>query len=457
MGFKDEFVWGAATSSYQIEGAAAEDGKGKNIWDVYVKEPGKIYQGHTGEVACDHYHRYKEDVKIMKQMGLKGYRFSINWARVLPEGTGKINEKGIEFYNKLIDELLEAGIEPYVTLYHWELPYALYQKGGWMNRDIAEWFGEYAGLVSERFSDRVKNFFTLNEPQCFVGLGFLTGEHAPGLHAPLRDTFLMAHNALRAHGRAVQMLRKNAKQPIKIGYAPTAGMTYPATDRPEDIEAAREALFSMPDLQNWTWNVAWWSDPVILGKYPDEGMKLYEPYLPEITEEDMRLISEPIDIYGQNIYNGRCIRMGKEGKPEEVKRYDGFPRTANNWPVTPESLYWGPKFLYERYKKPIYITENGLSCHDVVSLDGKVHDFARIDFLERYLSELKRAAEDGVDIGGYFQWSLLDNFEWNYGYMERFGLVYVDYRNQKRIWKDSAYWYRDLIRRNGESLLGIQE
>ena len=452
MSFREDFVWGAATSAYQIEGAVKEDGKGEHIWDVYTKEPGKIFEGHTGEVACDHYHRYKEDVQIMKEIGLKGYRFSIDWSRVLPEGTGRVNEKGIEFYDHLIDELLANDIESYITMYHWELPYELYKRGGWMNPQIVEWFGEYAKLLAERFSDRVKYFFTLNEPQCFVGLGFLNGEHAPGVKAPVRDTFEMAHNVLKAHGRAVQMLRAHARQPLMIGYAPTASMRYPATEKAEDIEAARKALFSLPaDVKNWHWNVTWWSDPILLGKYPEEGLAKYEPYLPKITAEDMRLISQPIDMYGQNIYNGQCVCMGEDGEPENVTRYEGFPKTAIDWPVTPECLYWGPKFLYERYQKPLYITENGLSCHDVISLDGKVHDPNRIDFLARYLHELKRAAGE-IDLRGYFQWSLIDNFEWAKGYSERFGLVYVDYPTQKRILKDSAYWYQKIIKENGRKL-----
>ena len=450
MGFAKDFVWGAAITSYQIEGTGRDKRKGQNIWDVFTKEPGRVYEGHTGDIACDHYHRFREDVAYMKELGLKGYRFSIDWSRVLPEGTGKVNEKGIDFYNALIDELLEQGIEPYITLYHWELPYEIYKRGGWMNPEIVEWFGQYARLVAERFSDRVKYFFTLNEPQCFVGLGFLQGCHAPGVKAPLRDTFEMAHNALKAHGRAVQMLRAYGKQNVQSGYAPTSGMCYPEKETPKDIEAARKALFALPDdLSNWTWNVSWWSDPVILGKYPEEGMKKYEKYLPVITDEDMKLISQPIDFYGQNIYNGRCIRMGTDGRPEEVRRPAGFPKTATNWPVTPEALYWGPKFLYERYRKPIYITENGMACHDTVSQDGKVHDPNRIDFLARYLKNLKRAAEE-IDIRGYFQWSLMDNFEWDKGYAERFGIIYVDFETQERIWKDSAYWYRDLIRRNGD-------
>lgn len=452
MGFREDFVWGAATSAYQIEGAVREDGKGLNIWDVFTAEPGRIYCGHTGETACDHYHRFREDVRLMKELGIRAYRFSVNWARVLPEGTGRVCEEGVRFYDELIDALLENGIEPYLTLYHWELPYELYKRGGWLNPESPEWFGEYARLIAERFGDRVKYFFTMNEPQCFIGLGFLKGEHAPGLKAPLRDTFEMAHNVLKAHGRAVQMLRRYGKNNPVIGYAPTGSMCSPATERPEDIEAARQVMFAVPeDPGSWTWNISWWSDPVLLGHYPEDGLRLYEPWLPKITEEDLRLISEPVDIYGQNIYNGRCIRMGKDGRPEDVKREDGAPRTAIGWPVTPECLYWGPKFLYERYKKPIYITENGMSCHDRVALDGKVHDPDRTDFLARYLRELKRASGE-ADIRGYFLWSLLDNFEWSSGYSERFGMVYVDYRTQERIPKDSARWYRNVIRENGKNL-----
>lgn len=453
MEFPKNFLWGTAASAYQIEGRDTNDGKGDHIWNIYEREPGHIYENQTGDIACDHIHRFKEDVAIMKKMGLKAYRFSMDWSRLLPEGTGRVNETGVKFYSDLIDELLANGVEPFITMYHWELPYELYKKGGWLNRDIAEWFGEYAKLIAERFSDRVKYFFTLNEPQCFVGLGYLRGEHAPGIKAMLRDTFEMAHNALRAHGRAVQMLRAYAKQPIQVGFAPTCGMCYPETEKPEDIEAARQMMFSM-SLQpsdNWTWNVAWWSDPVLLGHYPEEGLRLYEPYLPKIIDADMKLISEPLDIYGQNIYNGRCFRMGPDGKPQEVTRPLGAPKTAVGWPVTPECIYWGLKYLDERYHMPMYLTENGMACHDCISLDGKVHDPNRIDFLARYLKQVKRAASE-IDLRGYFEWTLLDNFEWNKGYAERFGLVYVDFETQKRIWKDSAYWYADVVKENGANL-----
>lgn len=453
MGFREDFVWGTATSSYQIEGAAYEDGKGLNIWDVYSKEEGKVFCGQSGDIACNHYHKYIEDVQLMKKLGIKAYRFSIDWARILPNGVGDVNELGIDFYNKLIDELIANDIEPYITLYHWELPYELYKKGGWLNEEIVKWFGDYAALVAKRFSDRVRYFFTLNEPQCFVGLGHVTGVHAPGLKMGMKDTLQIAHNALKAHGQAVIELRKYAKGEIKIGYAPTGGMCYPETDSEEDIEAARNALFSIPECgEGWTWNTAWFSDPVFLGNYPEEGLEKFKEYLPKITKEDMELISQPLDFMGQNVYNGGIVRMGINHEPEFVKRADGYVRTANNWPVTPKCLYWGAKFLYERYKLPLYITENGMSCHDTVSLDGKVHDPNRVDFLNRYLIELRKASEEGIHIQGFFEWSLMDNFEWNFGYSERFGLVYVDYQTQERIIKDSGYWYKKVVESNGEIL-----
>lgn len=451
MSFKKDFVWGVATSSYQIEGGAYEKGKGLNIWDIYCKQKGKILNNENGDVACDHYHLFKEDIKIMKQLGVKAYRFSVNWARILPNGIGKINEDGIRFYNELIDNLIENNIEPYLTLYHWELPYELYKKGGFMNDEMVDWFGEYAKVIAMNFSDRVKKYFTFNEPQCFIGLGFLSGIHAPGLKVPIHDSFVMAHNVLKAHGMAVKMLREYAKQDIEIGYAPTCGMAYPDTQKSEDIEATKQFLFMLNSGEGWAWNIPWWSDPIIFGEYPEEGLKKYKNYLPKITKEDMKLISEPIDFYGQNMYNGSRIKMGEDGKPKIVDRYSGFPKTGLNWPITPECMNWSTKFLYERYKKPIYITENGLACHDVISLDGKVHDPNRIDFLQRYLRELKKSTTQ-ADVRGYFQWSLLDNFEWHNGYAERFGLVYVDYNTQQRILKDSAYWYKNVIEQNGENL-----
>lgn len=454
--FSKDFVWGTATSAYQIEGTIPSDGKGMNIWDVFCAEPNKVFENHNSQSACNHYKKYIKDIQIMKKLGIKAYRFSIDWSRVIPDGIGSINQEGIKFYNNLIDELLANDIEPYLTLFHWEYPYELYKKGGWLNKDSAIWFAEYAKVIVENYSDRVQNFITLNEPQCFLGLGYLRGEHAPGLRLPLRDTFLMAHNILRAHGMAVTMLRKFAKQPIKIGYAPTCGMTIPYSKKEEDIEAARKALFSMKkDIYNWTWNVSWFSDPIFLGHYPQEGLEKYESYLPEIIQEDMKLISQPLDFMGQNIYNGVLVKADGKNGFEIVNRQPGCLKAANNWPVTPECLYWGPKFLYERYQVPIYITENGFSCHDVVSKEGNVHDSNRIEFTSRYLSNLKKAIKDEVDVRGYFHWSLLDNFEWAQGYNERFGLVHVDFNTQERTIKDSGYWYRTVIESNGSQLEDI--
>lgn len=446
MGFKKDFVWGAATASYQIEGAWNEDGKGENIWDVYSHQPGNVMLGHTGDEACDHYHRYKEDVALMRELGIKAYRFSISWTRIFPDGTGEINEKGVKFYSDLIDELLKNGIEPYITLFHWDYPYALFKKGGWLNDESVKWFADYAGKVAELYSDRVKHFITFNEPQCFIGCGYLSGEHAPFLKLGYKAVFQMCHNVLKSHGAAVIAMREKAKQPIKIGYAPTGSAVYPLTDSPEDIEAAREMFFECKPLGPGTmWSVSWWSDPVILGRYPEEGLRMYKDYLPEITEEDMKLISQPIDFYCQNMYNGVTVKANENGKAEWVKREVGHARTSIGWPVTPECMYYGPKFLYERYKLPFYISENGMACHDFVSLDGKVHDPNRIDFVNRYLLELEKASSDGVDVCGYFLWSFMDNFEWAKGYTERFGIVYVDYPSQKRIPKDSAYWYKNWI------------
>lgn len=450
--FREDFVWGVASSAYQIEGRDVDDGAGKMIWDTFIEE-GRIPDGKDALVACDHMHRYPEDYALMRLLGIKAYRFSISWARIMPEGTGRVNEKAIALYRNMILEMKKNNIVPYLTMYHWELPQALQDKGGWLNEESIQWFGEYAKVVAENFSDICEYFITLNEPQCFVGLGHLSGIQAPGKKMSYAETFQIAHNALRAHGQAVINLRKYAKQPIKVGYAPTCGMAYPESNKPEDIEAAKKVLFGFYNpMDNWTWNVAWFSDPVFLGRYPEEGLEKFKEYLPVITEEDRKLIAQPLDFMGQNIYNGYIVRAGADGEPEFVDREPGYPKTAANWPVTPDCFYWGVKFLYERYKMPLYITENGMSCHDMVSGDGQVHDPNRIEFLDLYISALQKANDEGVDVRGYFLWTFLDNFEWDKGYMERFGIVHVDFTTQKRIVKDSAYWYQKVIETNGKSL-----
>ncbi|TCL62559.1 beta-glucosidase [Hydrogenispora ethanolica] len=447
MGFKNDFVWGAATASYQIEGAAYEDGKGLSVWDMVCQKPGFVKFGDTGDSSCDHYHRVSEDVAIMKELGLQAYRFSICWPRVLPEGIGKVNPQGLDFYDRLVDELLKNNIIPYVTIFHWDYPYELYKRGGWLNPESPEWFAEYTKVVVERLSDRVTHWMTQNEPQCYIGRGHQEGTLAPGLKLGLKDVLLASHHSLLAHGKSVQVIRAAAKQPSMIGYAPV-GITYiPQSNSKPDIEAARTAAFSITEKN--VWSNSWWMDPVFLGKYPEDGLNLFEQELPEIGPDDLKTIFQPIDFFGTNIYSGKTVRMGKDGRPEEVKRETGFARTAFNWAVTPQSLYWGPKFFYERYRKPIIITENGLSNTDWVYLDGKVHDPQRVDFLTRYIRQFQRAAEDGVDAMGYFCWSFMDNFEWAEGYNERFGLVYVDFTSKNRIIKDSGIWYRKVIESNG--------
>jgi len=451
MGFSKDFVWGVATASYQIEGAAFEDGKGLSVWDVFSnKNPRAVKNGDTGNTACDHYHRFKEDVGIMSEIGVKAYRFSISWPRVLPEGTGKVNEKGLDFYDALVDELLAKGIKPYVTLFHWDYPYELYKKGGWLNPESPDWFAEYVKVIVDRLSDRVEYWMTLNEPQCFILIGHEAGVHAPGLKLDRSQVLLAAHNALLAHGRAVQAIRGYSKNPCKIGYAPAGSVVFPETNSQEDIDAARKAMFSCDSGNLWV--SSWWMDPVFLGKYPEDGLKVNEKWLPQIKQEDMKIISQPLDFFGVNIYHGRKVRADQKGGYEYAGDKPGYARTAIDWAVTPEALYWGPKFYYERYKKPVIITENGMSNIDWVSVDGKVHDPQRIDYLYRYIRELKRAADDNVDVQGYMLWSLLDNFEWAEGYSQRFGIVYVDFETQKRIIKDSGYWYREVIESNGENI-----
>ena len=452
MQFSKDFIWGVATSSYQIEGAASIDGKGPCIWDTMCQEKGRILDGSSGEVACDHYHRYEEDCKLMQKLGITHYRFSTDWSRILPDGVGAVNEKGLQFYSDLVDCMLAHGITPYLTLYHWELPTALHYKGGFLNEDMPNWFADYTEIVAKKLGDRVKHYFTINEPQCVIGLGHDTGEHAPGIIYPVAAQFRMSHMLMKAHGMAVQRLRAIVPDAV-VGYAPTCSPICPETE--DDIDIARQCFFSYPaDGSSPCWHPAWFSDPVMLGKYGEEALRLYGQWLPKGFENDLPIISQPIDIYAQNIYNSRTIHRDHTSPLgyAMTERKIGAGKTAIQWPITPEALYWGPRFLYERYKKPIYITENGMSAHDVVSLDGKVHDPNRIDFLHRYLLALQRAITDGVDIRAYFQWSLLDNFEWAKGYTDRFGIVYVDFETQERIIKDSGYWYQQVIATNGNSL-----
>lgn len=446
MSFPKDFIWGAAASSYQIEGAVYEDGKGLSVWDKFCKTPGKIWENNTGDMACDHYHRYAEDVRLMAEIGLPAYRFSISWSRVLPNGVGAANEKGFTFYDRLIDALLENNIQPWVTLFHWDFPYALYCRGGWLNRDSADWFAEYTQIVIDKFSDRVTHWITQNEPQCYIHFGHQTGENAPGLKLGFAEVLLAAHHSLLAHGKSVQVIRARAKRKPTIGAAPVGIAKIPATNQPEDINAARAATFAISGKN--CWSNTWFADPMIFRKYPEDGVTLFAKEMPEIRHGDMETICQPLDFFGVNIYFDETVQARSSEGYEVVKNKIGPALTTMPWEVTPEALYWGPKFLFEHYQLPIVVTENGMANCDWIHLDGKVHDPQRIDFLTRYLRAYQRAIADGVVAKGYFVWSVMDNFEWAHGYKPRFGLIYVDYATQQRVLKDSALWYKEIIASN---------
>ncbi len=451
MTFPEQFVWGAATAAYQIEGATFEDGKGPSIWDMFCRKDGAVWRGQNGDVACDHYHRYAEDVAIMQQIGLKAYRLSISWPRLLPNGTGRPNPKGLDFYDRLVDALLAAGITPYVTLFHWDYPYDLYCQGGWLNPASPDWFAAYTRLVAGRLGDRVQHWMTLNEPQCFIGLGHGEGRHAPGDKLGLAEILRAAYHALLAHGQSVQELRA-VRPDSRIGIAPVGSTCFPNTESAADIAAARQMMFD--GARRDQFNNAWWMDPIFFGRFPADFMAAYGDFMPEVSAAGLATIHQPLDFLGLNIYTGQRVQAGANGAPEQIEEATGNPITAFRWNVCPESLYWGPRFFWERYHCPIYITENGLSSMDWIALDGQVHDPLRIDHTQRYLLQLERAIQDGVDLRGYFHWSLMDNFEWAEGYKERFGLVYVDYPSQRRILKDSARWYGEIIASNGARLHG---
>ena len=436
--FPKDLLWGAASSAYQIEGYALEDGGGASIWDTFTHTPGIIDYGDTGDIACDSYHRYEEDIAFLKELGVKAYRFSTSWARIDPNADGNWNPGGLAYYDKLVDCCLMNGIEPYMTLYHWELPQRYEDRGGWRNEETAHAFGRFAGMMAAHFKGRVQNYFTLNEPQCTTSLGHQIGVHAPGLRLGLEEQFSVHLNQLLAHGLA-QRAMKAADPTAIVGIASTGNLCYPETETEENIASARAATFAVSE-ENWIFTHHWLLDPICLGHFPDCSRTALEPLVNAVTPEQMEIIHTVPDILGYNVYNGHAVNINGY-----VPKYPGFPRTALKWPVTPEVLDWGMRFLYERYPLPSYITENGLSCNDRIYLDGKVHDIERIDFLTRYLNSLYRAIENGADIRGYFHWSLTDNFEWHNGYGERFGLLFIDYPAGCRIPKDSFHWYKNVI------------
>ncbi|HLW81074.1 MAG TPA: GH1 family beta-glucosidase [Candidatus Acidoferrales bacterium] len=460
--FAADFLWGASTSAYQIEGASREDGKDLSVWDEFVRQPGAIRDGKTGDMACDFYHRYPEDIGHMREMGLKAFRFSVAWSRVIPQGTGEVNQKGLDFYSALVDALLAAGITPVVTLFHWDTPLALVQRGGWEARDMAGWFGDYAATVARSLSDRAKYWLTVNEPRSFIGGGYVTGVQAPGEKLPRDQYMRAAHITLLAHGRAVQAVRANAKKPVQIGCPCDVTPALPESNSSADVAAALQSTFASPvehfSAEYWWRENSWWLDPIYTGKYPADAVAALEKDSPEIQPGDMETIHQPLDFLATNIYSGWPVRANPQGMPpyQYVDFAAGAPLTAFRWHVTPEALYWGPKWLYERYKLPIFITENGCSFCDWVSLDGQVHDPQRIDFTARYLQAFSRAVGEGMPALGYLHWSLLDNFEWQEGYTQRFGMIFVDFPTEKRILKDSAHWYASVISSQGAALQRIR-
>ena len=433
--FPSEFLWGVSTSAFQIEGATGEGGRGQSIWDTFTETEGKIARAEHAKVAADHFHRYSEDIALMAELGVGAYRMSFAWPRIQPDGEGKPNAEGLAFYDELLDEVCAAGIAPTGTLFHWDLPQALEDKGGWLSRDTAERFAEYAAIVGERFSDRVKMWIPLNEPMVMSIFGYAIGEYAPG-KTLLLDALPTAHYQNLAHGLAVQALR--AAGASSVGTANNHSPIWPATDSPED-KAAGEWIDA---LINRTY-----ADPVLLGRYPEQVV----PHLPAGFADDLPTIAQPLDFYGVNYYEPQGVAAPGEGNPLpfELRAIEGYPMTTNDSPIVPHGLRDLLVGFHERYREhlpPVYITENGCSFDDVVAEDGHVHDQERIDFLDSHLVAVREAMDAGVDVRGYFVWSLMDNFEWSKGYQPRFGLVHIDYETLKRTPKDSFGWYRALIR-----------
>ena len=429
------FTWGVSTSSYQIEGAANEDGRGQSIWDTFCKVPGKVVNFDNGDMACDHYHRYKEDLDLMKWMGVKAYRFSVAWPRVIPDGVGRVNEMGLDFYDRLIDSLLEREIAPWLTMYHWDLPEVLQLRGGWNNREIVEWFGEYSEVLTSRFGDRVKNWMTLNEPLCSAWLGHLYGDMAPGIK-DLQTALNVSHNLLMSHGLACQVIRSNVSE-ANVGIVINVTPAVPATDSQEDGNAAQLA----DGFDN-----RWFLDPVFGRSYPADVIDALGAS-PEIHSGDMKLIAQDLDFLGVNFYSRQTVAADQNSKPLPIRSVnrENVKRTAMNWEVHPQAFEEILLRISKEYSpKAIYITENGSAWNDEV-INGEIIDDERIDYLVRHLDAMRSARDRGAPILGYFAWSFLDNFEWAYGYEKRFGLIYVDYKTQKRTPKKSAFFYRQLL------------
>ena len=433
--FPTNFIWGAATASYQIEGAWDADGKGESIWDRFSHTPGRIRDGSTGDVACDHYHRYRDDVALMRRLGLKAYRFSISWPRVQPDGFGRVNLKGLDFYDRLVDALLEANIQPFVTLHHWDLHQALYEKGGWLERENLPYFADYAVLMAKRLGDRVHHWATFNEPNVIADAGFGWGEHAPGIKGDWKSAHQVTHNLMLAHGLAVQAVRAACTQ-AQVGIVLTVWNPEPASDDPADAIAAQHA---------WESRETVFLSPILRGHYHPAQLDRMGEAGPQVQPGDMALISQKLDFLGINCYSR--VVVDAHGL---VRSIPGSDYTDMGWEICAPAF----RRVLNRVKAdfpvpPIYITENGAAFPDAVSPDGLIHDEKRIDYLHQYLGQLRLAMQDGVDVRGYFLWSLLDNFEWSHGFSKRFGLVRVDYETLERTIKDSGHWYAQVIQDSG--------
>ncbi len=441
--FPDGFLWGSATASYQVEGAVKEDGRGVSIWDTFSHTPGKTHDGDTGDVADDDYHRYKEDIAIMKELGLKTCRFSIAWPRIFPDGTGKPNPKGIDHYNRFVDALLEAGVAPYCTLYHWDLPQALEDKGGWQSKETSKAYAEYAGYTAGKLSDKVQHFMTMNEIQTFTDLGYGNGMHAPGLKLDAKGLAQVCHNAVLGHGLGVQAIRAHAKAGTLVGLADNASATCPVIANDEQIAAARRAY----QEEN-----ARYLNVIMTGKYTDAYLKRLGSNAPNTTPEEMRAISSPLDFVGLNVYQPTWVMAdpSKDVGYAKVPNPSSYPHMFSDWlSVGPEALYWSPTLAHSLYNiQTIYITENGASSDDKLTSDGHVLDTDRTMYLRNYLTQLQRAITGGAPVKGYFLWSLLDNYEWADGYQKRFGITYVDFQTQKRTPKLSSRFYKNVIANN---------
>ena len=439
--FPEDWVWGAATAAYQVEGAVREDGRGLSIWDTFSRTVGKTANGDTGDVACDHFHRYPEDVALMRELGLGAYRFSVAWPRIFPNGAGRPNPAGIDFYRRLIDELHHADIVPYVTLYHWDLPEALQARGGWTNRDTALRFGEYAYTVASALGSGVHHWFTINEPWVATFLGHWLGIHAPGTR-DFREALLAAHHLLLAHGQGLSALRSEMQAGDRAGIVLNLSPCDPAGDSNADIEAAHR----VDGFLN-----RWFLDALFKGRYPEDMVRLYGDAMPAIDQADMAIISQPTDLLGMNYYTRAVVAHDAAMRPLRARQVvpPGAPVTATGWEVYPSGLYQILKRVSDDYRPSrILITENGAAYDDAV-VDGRVDDPRREAYLHEHLLEAHRASEDGVPLAGYFVWSLLDNFEWAEGYGKRFGLIYVDFSTQERIVKRSGRWYAEVCREHG--------